>query len=316
MFEVKNLTLYHNIKNSKIYLLKDICFSLERGDCLGVLGKSGAGKSTLAKALLKIYDQNIIEETSSIYLDKILFNNSFRGKRISIIFQNPNTYLNPLMKIGKQIDEMLITHLKLSKKEAKLQTIQFMKKAGLPDVEKLYNYFPYEISGGMQQKVCLCIALICNPDVLILDECTSYLDFKSKTEILYLIKTLQKEKKFNIIMISHDLNELYYTCNKLAIMRKGQMIEFGNKDEIISNPIHPHTIELLNDYLRFYENVDVYTCPSFDLNLEKIQSIKNISETHYVRNIYMEDANLKISTPQNMIEIKEKIYEYLNSQQY
>lgn len=308
MFKVIGLSAYYTTE--KRYLLKDISFSLDKGDCLGIIGKSGAGKSTLAKALLNIYENNVFEKSGSIYLNNMPFETGFRGKKICILFQNPNTYLNPLMKVGKQISEMLIIHFKMNKKEAKLKTIKFMEKVGLFNADKIYNYYPYEISGGMQQKVCLCISLICNPDVLILDECTSYLDYNSKKEIISIIRELQKESNFTIIMISHDLNEIYSLCNKIAIMKDGQIVEFGKRDEILSSPFHHYTLELLHDYLRFYENIDYIYPTQANSNYES--KITMISDTHYVR---LQDA--QISTLNNSLnEVKEKIYEYLENEKY
>ena len=316
MFEVNNLFVYLNNNKEKNYLLQDICFNLKEGESLGIIGKSGDGKSTLAKALLNIYDTNIFCESSSILLNGIPFQNSMRGKIISILFQNPNSYLNPLMKIGKQIEEMLTYHNKLSKKEAKKQVIDLMNKVNLPNPDNLYNYYPYEISGGMQQKVCLCIALICKPKILIIDEGTSYLDFKSKVEILTLIKQFQKEWKFSLILISHDLNEIYTMCDNIAIMRKGHLIELGKKDEIILNPIHPYTIEILSNYLQFYDDIDSYTCPIQSLDDNVPADITMISETHYVRITYLNKMHTKFNIPSNLKTIKEKTHENLRTEMF
>lgn len=307
MFKVNNLSLY--TLNNKKYLLKDVCFSLNKGESLGIIGKSGDGKSTLAKALLQIYDDNVFVESSNIYLNDEQFSNSFRGKKISLLFQNPNTYLNPLMKVGKQIAEMLMYHFKDSKKSAKLKTIALMEKMNIENAKTIYNYYPFEISGGTKQKICLCIALICNPDILILDESTSYLDKNTKKTILKLIKDLQKEYNFTLIMISHDFKEIYKMCDKVAIMRKGEMIEFGKKDEIIFNPMHPYTIEILCDYLRYYTDVENFTCPLIN-NEQFIISITMISDTHYVRSCFL-NSNCKIHYPSNLKNIKEAIYETL-----
>lgn len=316
MLEVKNLTLYIEKNKTKEYLLNNICFSLNNGESLGIIGKSGAGKSTLAKALLKIYDNKVYPETCDVLINNMPFKEDLRGKTISILFQNPNSYLNPLMKIGKQIDEMLIYHFKLSKKEAKQKTIELMKKVNFSNPEKLYHYYPHEISGGMQQKVCLCIALICNPQILIIDEGTSYLDPTSKKEILTLIKQFQKEINFTLIMISHDLNEIYSMCDKIAIMRNGQMIELGSKDEIILNPIHPYTIEILCDYLRFYENIEPFVCPLMNIDLVKVADITTISQTHYVRSHFLDKRAIIPQIPDNFNKIKEKIYENLRDEKH
>jgi len=222
MFKVENLTVYYLNKKEKHYLLNDVCFSINQGDCLGIISKSGDGKSTLAKALLKIYDNNVYLESGNIYLNNEELEASSRGKEISLLFQNPNSYLNPSMKVGKQIDEMLIYHFKEKKNTAKQKAIELMEEAGINNASTIYNYYPHEISGGMQQRISLCIALICRPKVLILDECTSYLDKESKLNILSLIKELQLRHKFTLIMISHDFKEIYSSCNKIAIMRKGK----------------------------------------------------------------------------------------------
>ena len=313
MLEVKNLTIYSIRNNIKNYLLKDICFTLNDGDCLGIIGKSGEGKSTLCKSILGIYDNNVFLENGIIKINCVDFNKSFRGKKISILFQNPNTYLNPLMKVGKQITEMLTYHYKVSKKEAKLKTLELMEEVGLSNSKSIYNYYPYEISGGMQQKVCLCIALICNPEILILDECTAYLDKDSKKDILQLIKRFQQKRKFTLLMISHNFKEIYSMCNKIAIIRKGQLIEFGNSNEIILHPIHPYTIELLCDYLRFYKDIEQFHCPLMNIELEDSAPITMISNNHFVRSWFLNKNALKIKLPNNIEKIKEEIYENLRN---
>lgn len=311
MLKVKNITVYSKNDNNKIYLLNDISFNLNTGDCLGIFGKSGSGKSTLAKALLEIYDNNVYLEKGQIFVNNDLFNKKFRGTKISLLFQNPNSYLNPLMKIGKQIEEMLTYHEKCSKKEAKIKVLNLMSEVGIENPETIYSYFPNEISGGTQQRICLCISLICNPKILILDECTSHLDKKSKEDILLLIKKLQSKRNFSLIFISHDLKEIYKMCNKIAILRNGFMIEFGNKDEIILNPIHPHTIELLINYLSFHENIESFICPLMNVEILKPAPFTMISDTHYVRNWYFNKQALPIILPRNIEQIKEKIYESL-----
>ena len=313
MLKVNNLTVYSHLNSSKKYLLRDVSFSLNKGDSLGIISKSGEGKSTLAKALLNIFDSGIHKENGLIEIDGVPFENKMRGRKISLMYQNPNSYLNPLMKVGKQIEEMLTYHFKLNKKEAKSRTLQLMEKVGLTDALKLYDYYPYEISGGMQQRICLCIAIITEPDILILDESTSYLDNASKQEILDLIKKFQQERKFTIIMISHDFKEIYSSCNKIAIMRKGELIEFGNKDEIILNPIHPYTVELLCNYLKFYTDIESFRCPLMNIEVEKCAPITMISETHFVRSWYLDKQALKINYPFNLNEIKEQTYENLRN---
>lgn len=313
MLKVTNLNVFFKDKNIQKYLLNDISFSINRGDCLGIIAKSGEGKSTLAKALLKIYDSNIYLESGTILFNNEEVNENMRGKKIFLIFQNPNSYLNPLMKVGKQIDEMLIYHHKENKKIAKQKAISLMEELGVDKAKEVYNYYPHEISGGMQQRICLAIALIANPEMIILDESISYLDKQSKAEIIKLIKALQNKYKFTLIIISHDFEEIYYLCNKIAVMRNGQLIEFGSKDEIITNPIHPYTLELLCDYLRFYLNIPQFSCPLMEIELLKVAPITYLTSTHFVRSWYLDNRAIEINYPFEIDKIKELIYETIRN---
>lgn len=313
MLKIENLTLYTKNNKDTLYLLNDICFSLNKGDCLGIIGKTGDGKSTLAKALLEIYDKNVYLEKGKIFFNNSLFSNDCRGKHISLVFQNPNSYLNPMMKVGKQIEEMLTFHFKQSKKVAKEKTLLMMKEVGIKNPDYTYSCYPHELSGGTQQRICLCIALICKPDVLILDECTSFLDLESKNEIINLILKFQKEYKLTLIVISHDFHEIYSLCNKIAIMRKGQIVEFGNIDEVLSNPNHSYTIELLFDYFRYYKDISHFTCPLLKIELIKAPPINQITNTHYVRNWHSDKRAQKINFPNNFDILKEQIYEHITN---
>lgn len=306
MIKTCNLTVYSKRNNQKMYLLKDITFHLNKGDSLGIIGLSGSGKSTLAKALLNIFDDNVFVEKGDIFFDNIKINPSMRGKDIAILFQNPNSYLNPLMKVGKQISEMLRYHYNESKSIAKHKTINLMEKLGIEDASKVYDYYPYEISGGMQQRVCLCISLICEPKIIILDECTSYLDKETKDLVLKYIKDKQKEQKLTLILISHDFKEIYSVCNKIAVMEKGKMVELGTKKEMISNFYHPHTLELFLSYINFY-NKKNYNLSSFINDIKGDVKFKFLSDTHYVNGNIVSDSKLKR-------KIKEELYEYFNDQ--
>lgn len=307
MIKVENITVYHKRDKDKIYLLKDICFSLNKGDSLGIIGTSGSGKSTLAKSLIEMYDDGIYKESGNVIINGHPFASSLRGKTISIMFQNPNSYLNPLMKVGNQISEMLIYHEKEKKNIAKERVINFMNKVGITDAKKVYNYYPYEISGGVQQLVCLCICLICNPEILILDESTSYLDKESKENIILLIKSLQKELNFTLIVISHDFKEIYKMCNKIAIMSDGKMIEFGTKNEIILQASHPCTLNLLITYNNFLTNNTLEFCSDNNSESDYFNFI-NLSDTHYVRGKLSSYKNNRL-----IKKMKEDIYEHLNT---
>lgn len=307
MFTVKDLCVFYTYNKEKHYILKDISFSLDQGDCLGIIGKSGDGKSTLAKSLLKLFDPNTTFEKGTIELNNKEVSLKDRGTKISLLFQNPNSYLNPLMKIGAQISEMLIYHNKDKKDIAKEKSLKFMKEVGIENAEYVYNLYPHELSGGMQQRLCLCMTLICKPQILILDECTSFLDKKSQEIILNIIKKLQKEYKFTIILISHDFNEISFICNKIAIIKKGQVVEFGEINEVINSPLHPYTMEIFYDYLRYYKNIEY-----IDFTHENSDDyIKYISKTHFVKSIKETNINYE----HNYSLIKEQLYETIRNKQ-
>lgn len=307
MFTVKDLCVFYTYKKEKHYILKDVNFSLNQGDCLGVIGKSGDGKSTLAKSLLKLFDSNITLEKGTIELNNKEISHKDRGTKISLLFQNPNSYLNPLMKIGPQISEMLIYHHKYKKNIAKEKSLKFMKDVGIENNEEVYNLYPHELSGGMQQRLCLCMTLICKPEILILDECTSFLDKESREIILNIIKKLQKEYNFTIILISHDFNEISFICNKIAILKKGQIIEFGEINEVINSPIHPYTMEIFYDYLRYYKNIEYINFTHEDGD----DCIRYISKTHFVKPI----KEVTINYEYNYSLIKEQLYDTIRNKQ-
>ena len=303
MLTVNNLSSYYTHNKTKHYILKDITFHLNEGDCLGIIGKSGDGKSTLAKSLIQITDSNTKIEFKDLLINNKDLNQKYRGKKISLLFQNPNSYLNPLMKIGEQISEMLIYHFETKKVIAKSKSLEFMKEVGIDDVEKVYNLYPHQLSGGMQQRICLCISLICNPQILILDECTSFLDKETKINILNLLKHLQSKYHFTLILISHDFNEIKFLCNKVAVMRKGEIVEFGMIDEVINSPRHPYTMEILYDYLRYYQNVE-------KISFEYISSqniTENITSTHFVKRVELIDKNCIKQFQLNEVKLHETL---------
>ena len=307
MLRVKNLSICLNKDNHKIYLLDNISFSLDKNDSLGIIGKSGDGKSTLAKALLNIYDKNVYLDSGHITLNNEEITQKHIGKNISLVFQNPNSYLNPNMKVGKQIQEMLLIHDKENKKVAKEKTLNIMKEIGIENANEVYNYYPYQISGGIKQKVCLCIALVCKPDVLILDEALSYLDEKSKKEIIHLLKLLKDKYNFSLIFISHDFKEIYELCDKIVVIEKGKIVEFGLKDEIIFNAQHPYTVELLYYFVRYYKNIPLINFHNESSPFNNLHRIK-LSDTYYFINDTPNDNTYLIEKTQIL---KENLHEII-----
>jgi len=172
--------------------------------------------------------------------------NKIRGKDIGMIFQDPLTALNPLVRIGKQIEESMKYHTKYSGSERKKRTLELLKKVGIPNVERTYTQHPHELSGGMRQRVVIAIALACDPRLLIADEPTTALDVTIQAQILDLMKTLQEDTKAGIILITHDLGVVAEMADRVAVMYAGQIVELAPVDTILSNPLHPYTRSLLN----------------------------------------------------------------------
>lgn len=309
MLTVKNLSVYFNNNNEKSYLLKDISFSINENDSLGIIGKSGDGKSTLAKALLNIYDKNVYLESGVLTLNNEQITKKHIGKKISLVFQNPNSYLNPNMKVGKQIQEMLLIHCKENRKVSKEKTLNIMEEMGIENPKEVYNYYPYQISGGIKQKISLCIAFICNPDVVILDEALSYLDKKSKEEIFSLLKKLKEKYKFILIFISHDFKEIYQLCNKIAVIKKGRIVEMGLNDEIVFNAKHIYTQELLYYFVRYYKNVPLISFNEKEENIDNSKLVK-LNATHYFIN-YQPNGHSGLAEMPSAL--KENLYEIIRN---
>lgn len=250
MLQVKNLSVTYNNPITTTHALRDISFELEPGMVIGVVGESGSGKTTLAKSIMGILD------TKTKIDGQILFNNTnltslpesqknlYRWKNISMVFQNNNEVLNPLLTIGHQVGEALEEHLKLSSAEIALQTIELLMRVGLD--RDIARVFPHQLSGGMQQRVLIAMALACNPDILIVDEPTSSLDAITKEEIISLLEDLYRENKFSMIIISHDLSVIERLSTKLLVLYSGRILEEGFTKDVIKRPLHPYTRGLIN----------------------------------------------------------------------
>ena len=242
--------------------VRGVNLDIKRGETIGLVGESGCGKSLTSKAILGINTANC---TSS---GKILFNSAaasqengpldllklkkngkeiraVRGKRISMIFQEPMAAFSPLYTIGHQINECTLLHSTKDKVEAKKQTIEMMKKVGIANAEKRYDQYPHEFSGGMLQRALIAMALVCNPDLLIADEPTTALDVTIQAQILELMKSLQKEIGMSILFITHDLGIVAKVCDTVAVMYLGKIVEKAPVHEIFKNPKHPYTQGLI-----------------------------------------------------------------------
>ena len=253
VIDVRNLSVGFTVRGKKINVIRNISFKVYRGETLAIVGESGSGKSVTTKTFTGMLESNGKVTNGSIIfhrrnIAKYTTNKQWqpiRGKKIATIFQDPMTSLNPLLKIGFQISEVLRLHHGLSRKEAKAEAIRLLKKVRIPNAEKRYNDYPFQYSGGMRQRVVIAIALACRPEVLICDEPTTALDVTVQAQILELIKELQQEYKWTTIFITHDLGVVANIADRIAVMYGGQIVEYGTAEDIFYRPAHPYTWALL-----------------------------------------------------------------------
>ena len=294
LLSVRNL--YVSI--SKIPILKNISFDLKKNEILGFVGESGSGKSITAFSIINLlrsknitktgtinYNGDFIESLGSKGFEKI------RGNEISIIFQEPMSSLNPSMKCGEQILEIILNHNLISLKKGKNKVLELIKKVQLIESEIVYGKYPHQLSGGQQQRIMIAMAIACDPKVLIADEPTTSLDGIVKKEIINLLKSIQKETKMSIIFISHDLHLVSKIAEKIIVLNKGEIVELGSSHQIFNNPKKLYTKLLLN--ARPPRNVRPARLPTNEKNINtSLISKKERVEAH--NNLYQHDPILKI----------------------
>ena len=252
LLEVKNLKTSFFTDAGEVKAVNDVSFTLDRGKVLGIVGESGSGKSVTAYSIMQILAATGKIKSGSICLDgqelvgadeKVIKN--VRGNKISIIFQDPMTSLNPTYTIGKQLMEPIMLHTGRNKKEAYERAVEMLRLVNINDPEKRMKQYPFEHSGGMRQRIMIAMALACEPDILIADEPTTALDVTIQAQILELMTSLQKELGMAIIMITHDLGVVAQLCDEIIVMYAGSICEQGTADEIFYNPCHEYTKGLL-----------------------------------------------------------------------
>lgn len=279
ILEVNNLQVSFKTFFGEVEAVRGISFTVPKSQTVAIVGESGCGKSVTANSIMKLLPdppafykggeilfkgENLIPKTEKEMED-------YRGNKISMVFQDPMTSLNPTMKVGKQIVEGILKHEDISKEEAKQKAIEILDLVSVPEPEKRINQYPHEFSGGMRQRVMIAIAMVLHPELMIADEPTTALDVTVQAQILELMKKLQDELGMSIILITHDLGVVADMSNKVEVMYAGQILEEGSTDEIFYNTKHPYTKKLLA------------SVPRIDMNkTDKLHAIKGTPPDLYI----------------------------------
>ena len=252
LLEIKNLETAFRIKDDYFNAVDKVSLDLYRNEVLAIVGESGCGKSTLATTIMRLHNENLTKSTGEIIFNgKNLLDltedemNKIRTKDIGMIFQDPLSSLNPLHRIGKQIEEALIYHTELSAEERQKRVIELLTQVGIPNPERCAKQYPHELSGGMRQRVMIAMAMSCKPSVLIADEPTTALDVTIQAQILDLVKGLQAGMHAGIVLITHDLGVVAEMADRVAVLYAGEVVEIGTAEQIFKNPKHPYTRSLL-----------------------------------------------------------------------
>ena len=271
LLRVSGLKTYFYTASGVAKAVDGVSFSLNRGEVLGIVGESGSGKSVTSNSIIRL----LPPQTGRIVAGEILFEDrdilkmsnkellEFRGKEIATIFQDPMTSLDPVFKIGKQMVEMICAHQKVSKAEARKMAVDALNRVGIPEPEKRMESSPYELSGGMCQRVIIAMAVCCKPKFILADEPTTALDVTVQAQVLDLLKDLQKEMNTSILLITHNLGVVWEMCDKVMVMYAGNTVESADTKTLYSNPLHPYTWGLLDSIPRLSDKAkeDLRTIP-------------------------------------------------------
>lgn len=252
LLEVKNLSTEFKLKNGTVKAVNDVSFSMDKGEILAVVGESGSGKSVTSLSIMGLlqkpgrvangeirFKSQDLTQLSPKELQKI------RGNEISMIFQEPMTSLNPVMRIKDQIMESIMTHMKISKKEALARTIEMLETVGIPSASQRANDYPHQMSGGMRQRVMTALALACEPELLIADEPTTALDVTIQAQILELLYRMREKFHMAVLLITHDLGVVSEAADRVIVMYCGKIVEEADVRSLFANPLHPYTMGLL-----------------------------------------------------------------------
>lgn len=316
ILKVKDLS----VNNNSVKILKNISFNIKKGEILGIVGESGCGKSTLIRALIQM-----MNKSEEIISGEILFNErnllsldskqirKLRGNNLAVIFHNPGATLNPIRKIGKQFVQTMQSHMNINKNEALEKAANMLEKVNLKDSKCILNSYPFELSGGMKQRVTIALAMILEPEILIADEPTSALDVTVQAQVVKEMMSLRDNFQTSIIIVTHSMSVISQMVDKVAVMYSGNMVEYGDKEDILRNPKHPYTKALIDAVPKlngtmpkgikgnpplFTENI---TGCSFAPRCEKCnevciknqQYLKKMHDGRYIACDYVEDVEKK-----------------------
>lgn len=337
ILSAKDVEITFSIRGNKLNAIRKCSLDLYDGETLAIVGESGSGKSVFTKTFVGMLDGNgSITGGSIMYDGKDLAKfkkekewMTIRGKKIAMVMQDPMTSLNPLKKVGKQIQEFIELHQGLKGAVAKKATLQILEKVGIPYPEMRYNQYPHEFSGGMRQRVVIAIAVACRPQILICDEPTTALDVTIQAQILELIRNLQAEYHMSVIYITHDLGVVANVADRVAVMYAGQIVEVGKVDEIFYDARHPYTWALLSALPQL--GVKGEALPTIDgtppnlfnkikgdafaprnrqalaIDFEEEPPYFEVSETHKAKTWYLDPRAPKIEPPKSVQQLRQKM---------
>jgi oligopeptide/dipeptide ABC transporter ATP-binding protein len=257
LLEVRDLSVSFRTQDGTVHAVDNVSFTVNRGEVLGIVGESGSGKSVTAMTLMRlVLDQNAVFSGEVLFDGRDLMQLSqhdmlqVRGTKIAMIFQDPMTSLNPVYRVGWQIEEQLRAHQDISAKQARRRTLELLGAVGIPNPQARVDDYPHQFSGGMRQRVMIAMGISCNPDVLIADEPTTALDVTIQAQILELIGNLQREFDSAVVLITHDLGVVAEVANRVAVMYAGRIVEYAEVGELFRRPQHPYTWGLLGSISR------------------------------------------------------------------
>ena len=337
ILSAKDIEIQFSLRGKTLNAIRKCSLDLYKGETLAIVGESGSGKSVFTKSFMGMLDANgKIIGGSIMYEGNDLATYTtekqwmtIRGKKISMVMQDPMTSLNPLKKIGPQIMESITLNQGLKGEAAKKKALEMMEKVGIYDVERRFNQYPHEFSGGMRQRVVIAIAVACNPDILICDEPTTALDVTIQAQILDLIRNLQKEMNMTVVYITHDLGVVANVADRVAVMYAGQIVEVGLVNEIFYDAWHPYTWALLSSLPQlgvkgedlptidgtppnlFFEVKGDAFAPrnkkALAIDFEEEPPFFDISETHKAKTWYLDPRAPKIEQPGSILRLREKM---------